>query len=129
MAYATITDVENRLVRDLDPTEKTICGTLLEDIALIIDAYNSNASAEAKKVVSCRAIVRMLGDQADTSIPVGASEGSMSALGYSQSWKIGNGASGELYLTKIEKKLLGTGDGRIGSYSPLQELVIEETWI
>lgn len=129
MAYATVTDVEARLVHELDTTERTICETLLEDIALIIDAYNAKAPAEAKKVVSCRAIARMLGDQAASSIPIGASEGSMSALGYSQSWKIGSGASGELYLTKVEKKLLGIGGGSIGSYSPLQEQVIEETWI
>ena len=51
---------------------------------------------------------------------MGATQGSMSALGYSQSWTIGAGSVGELYLGKLEKKLLGACN-RIGSYSPVQE--------
>ena len=51
---------------------------------------------------------------------MGATQGSMSALGYTQSWTMGsNGSTGELYLSKLEKKLLGIGD-RIGSRSPLE---------
>jgi hypothetical protein len=46
----------------------------------------------------------------------------MAGLGYSQSWTIGSGGgAGELYLSKLEKKLLGAGNA-IGSYSPVQEL-------
>ncbi len=55
---------------------------------------------------------------------MGATQGSQSALGYSQSWTISGGASGELYLSKLEKQLLGCGN-KIGSYSPVQELVPE----
>jgi hypothetical protein len=44
-------------------------------------------------------------------------------MGYSQSWTISSGGSvGELYIAKLEKKLLGTGD-KIGSYSPTEALV------
>ena len=51
--------------------------------------------------------------------------GSMSALGYSQSLTIGSGgASGELYLGKTDRQILGLGN-QIGSYSPVQELVRE----
>jgi hypothetical protein len=50
----------------------------------------------------------------------------MSALGYTQSWTIGaSGSAGELYLGKLEKKLLGYGNS-IGSYSPTEELVRTE---
>ena len=57
--------------------------------------------------------------------PLGATQGSQSALGYSQSWTIGSGgATGELFLGKLERKLLGAGD-KIGSYSPVQELAPE----
>jgi hypothetical protein len=105
--------------------EQAVCANLLDDAAAIIDAYNVNATADAKKVVSCRMVLRALGDGTDAGIPTGATQGSMSALGYSQSWTIGSGSAGELYIGKLEKKLLGVGD-HIGSYSPIEELVPEE---
>ncbi len=56
---------------------------------------------------------------------MGATQGSMSGLGYSQSWTISSGGStGELYLSKTDKSLLGTNKS-IGSYSPVQELAPE----
>lgn len=125
MAYATISDVQARMTRQMSEAEENVCSNLLEDAAVIIDAYNVNASESAKKVVSCRMVVRAIGDGTDAGIPAGATQGSMSALGYSQSWMISAGSAGELYLGKLEKKLLGTGD-HIGSYSPIQELVPEE---
>ena len=64
----------------------------------------------------------------DAGIPMGATQGSMSALGYSQSWTIGSGSAGELYLGKLEKKLLGCGNS-IGSYSPVEALVPTEVTI
>lgn len=125
MAYATISDVQSRMTRTMSEAEQSVCSNLLDDAAAIIDAYNENATEEAKKVVSCRMVVRAIGDGADAGIPMGATQGSMSALGYSQSWTIGAGSAGELYLGKLEKKLLGVGDS-IGSYSPVEALVPEE---
>lgn len=126
MAYATISDVQGRMTRTLTTEEEAICGNLLDDVAVLIDAYNEDADADAKKIVSCRVVIRALGDGVDSGIPVGASQGSMSALGYSQSWTIGTGGSvGELYLSKTEKTMLGAGN-KIGSYSPIQELVCTE---
>ena len=122
MAYATIADVQARMSRTLSAEEQTLCATMLDDAAVIIDVYNVNAAAEAKKVVSCRMVIRAMGDGEDSGIPMGATQGSQSALGYSQSWTIGSGGgAGEMYLGKLERKLLGCGD-RIGSYSPVQEL-------
>ena len=125
MAYATLSDVISRLNRDLTISEQNVCNALLDDAAVIIDAYNMDADEGVKKVVSCRMVVRALGDGASSGIPMGATQGSMSALGYSQSWTIGAGSAGELYLGKLEKKLLGTGEA-IGSYSPIEELVSRE---
>lgn len=125
MAYATISDVQSRMTRTMSDAEQSVCSNLLDDAAAIIDAYNENATEEAKKVVSCRMVVRAIGDGTDAGIPMGATQGSMSALGYSQSWTIGAGSAGELYLGKLEKKLLGVGDS-IGSYSPVEALVPEE---
>ncbi len=123
--YATLADLQARMVRDLSTDEQTVAASLLEDAAVIIDAYNAEASADAKNIVSCRMVIRALGD-GDSSVPLGATQGSMSALGYTQSWTLGTGSgAGELYLGKLEKKLLGVGD-RVGSYSPTQELVAEE---
>lgn len=124
MAYATVNDVQERMTRTLSADEQTVCTSLLDDAAIIIDAFNANASADAKKTVSCRMVVRALGDGSQ-GIPMGATQGSMSALGYSQSWTIGSGTAGELYIGKLEKKILGVGDS-IGSYSPTEDLVNEE---
>lgn len=122
MAYAKVSDVKNRMARSLSAKEETIATNLLDDVAILIDAFNANASADAKKVVSCNAVIRALGN-GDTDIPIGATQGSMSALGYSQSWTVGSGGSvSELYLSKTDKKYLGVGNA-IGSYSPVQELV------
>lgn len=121
-AYATITDVTSRMVRTLSTKESTVATTLLDDAAVLIDLYNADASAAAKLTVSCRMVIRALGDGA-SDIPIGASQGSMSALGYSQSWTMATNASvGQLYLDKTDKQLLGNGS-QIGSYSPVQNLV------
>ena len=121
MAYATVSDVQARMTRTLSTAEQTMCGTLLDDAAVLIDSYNVNASADAKKIVSCNMVIRKLGDGEDSGIPIGATQGSMSGLGYSQSWTLSNGSTGELYLAKVDKKLLGVGN-QIGSYSPVEEL-------
>ena len=124
MAYAAVTDVQARMSRTMDTAEQAICSTLLDDAAVIIDAFRSSAVADVKLVVSCRMVMRALGDGSDSGVPIGATQGSQSALGYSQSWTISAGGTGELYLSKLEKQLLGKGNN-IGSYSPVQELVPE----
>ncbi len=126
MTYAEVADVKSRMTRELSAAEETMCETLLEDAAVLIDASGTSASPEAKKMVSCRMVIRALGDGADTGIPIGASQGSASALGYSQSWTISSGGgAGELYLSKAERKLLGIGN-KIGSYSPVEEFAPEQ---
>lgn len=122
MAYATATDTENGF-RTFDSDDKAKCEALLEEAAVIIDAYNSDAPEDAKKVVSVRMVRRALGDGGDLSVPMGASQGTVSAMGYSQSWTLSNGSAGELYISKLEKKLLGYGNS-IGSYSPVEGLAV-----
>lgn len=121
MAYATVADVQARMTRTMTTDEQTVCATLLDDAGVLIDAYRVSASDEAKKIVSCRMVQRAFGTDVD--IPMGATQGSMSGLGYSQSWTIGTGGSvGELYLSKTDKQLLGGGN-QIGSHSPLEDMV------
>ena len=93
MAYATVEDVQARMSRTLTPEEEATCSTLLDDAAVIIDTFNSEAKADAKKVVSCRMVIRSLGDGETTGFPMGASQGSMSGLSYSQSWTLGSGGA------------------------------------
>ena len=123
MAYATVSDVQARMLRTLSTDEEVLCGTFLDDVAVMIDGTNTSATADVKKVVSCRVVIRALGDGTDIGVPMGATQGSMSGLGYSQSWTISSGGSvGVLYFDKTEKKMLGLSN-MIGSYSPSQELV------
>lgn len=119
MAYATYEDVQKRIGRVFTEDEKNICDTLLDRVALIIDAYNDQAKSEIKKSVSVEAVARAMNVTAD--VPMGASQGSMSAMGYSQSWTMqAGGAVGDVYLSKSDKKLLGVGN-RIGASNPFSD--------
>lgn len=123
MAYATVADVQARMTRTLTADEQSVCAALLDDAGILIDVYRASASDDAKRVVSCRMALRAFGT--DTDIPTGATQGSLSALGYSQSWTIGTGGSvGELYLSKTDKQLLGGGN-TIGTHSPLEDMTHE----
>lgn len=123
MAYATVEDVQARMTRQMSESEQAMCSTMLDDAAVIIDTFNVNASEDAKKVVSCRMVIRQMGDGEPSGLPIGATQGSMSGLGYSQSWTVGSGTTGEIYLSKLDKQLLGYGN-KIGSYSPVEELAV-----
>ena len=83
MAYATIEDVQSRMTRELSEQERTVCSALLDDVAVLIDSFNESAEEQTKKIVSCRAVIRAIGDGNQSGVPIGASQGSMSALGYS----------------------------------------------
>lgn len=122
MAYATVAAVQARMLRTLSPAEQSVCSALLDDAAVIIDAYAPEADPSAAEAVSVRMVMRALGDGGQSGIPMGATQGSMTGLGYSQSWTIGSGgASGEIYLSRVEKRMLGVGN-KLGAYSPVQEL-------
>ncbi len=116
MAYAKVEDVRKRYTQDFD---ETVCEALLEDAGIIIDSTNTLASEDTKRVVSVRMVMRALPNGQD--VPIGATQGTISALGYSQSWTVGSGSSGELYLNKQERKLLGLGN-KLGAHSPLEDL-------
>ena len=110
MTYATVEQVQARMTRTMSEDEQAVCEALLADAGVVIDSFAACADEDVKALVSCRMVIRALG--------------SMSALGYSQSWTLSGGATGELYLSKLEKSMLGLGTigNSIGSYSPVQEL-------
>lgn len=108
-AYATTQDVQDRMSETMTTAQQNICSKLLDDAGIMIDSFNVNATADAKKLVSIRMVQRSM--SIDSDIPMGATQGSMSAMGYSQSWTMGaNTSVGELYLNRTEKKLLGYGN-------------------
>lgn len=124
MTYATVEQVQARMTRTMSESEQAVCAELLADAGVVIDSFAACADEDVKALVSCRMVIRALGDGTSGVAPVGATQGSMSALGYSQSWTLSGGATGELYLSKLEKSMLGLGTigNSIGSYSPVQEL-------
>lgn len=119
MIYASVELVEAGF-RTLTDDERSVCEALLEEAGVIIDAYNADASADAKTVVSCRIIRRALG-AGSASIPIGATQGTMTAGPYTQSWTMSGGSTGELYLGRLDKTLLGVGN-KIGYTNPYQEV-------
>lgn len=127
MAYAVVSDVQSRMLRELSTEEQNVCENLLADAAVMIDVFAPEADADAKKIVSCRMVIRAIGDGGASGIPIGANQATQSALGYSQTWSYPTaGSSGEMYLSKLEKQMLRSGNS-IGAYSPVQELVPEQS--
>ena len=120
MAYATYEQVQAGY-RELTTEEISICNALLDEAVVVIDAYNEEASASAKQVVSCRIVRRAL-EAGGAAIPIGATQGTMTAGPYTQSWTVGNGSTGELYLSRVDKKILGVSNA-IGCSNPFAEVV------
>lgn len=118
IAYATVNQVEAGF-RELTDDEQEKCKALLEEAAVLIDAVAKRAPIDSKCVVSCRIVRRSLGDGGNASVPLGSTQGSISALGYSQSWTISNGSAGELYLGKTDRQLLGLSN-KIGASNPYE---------
>lgn len=122
--YAALEDIESGF-RTLTTEEENACTALLEEAAIIIDSMARNAPVDAKKVVSCRMIRRVIAGMSSQSVPMGAIQGTVTAGPYSQTWNYGSGASsGELYLSKTDKLMLGIGD-KLGSRSPLEQFVCD----
>ena len=120
MAYASYEDVQAGF-RQLTTDEISVCNALLDEAAVIIDSYNEGASADSKKVVSCRMVRRAIG-AGEASVPIGATQGTMTAGPYSQSWTMSGGSTGELYLGRVDKKLLGVSNA-IGCNNPFAEVM------
>jgi len=146
MIRTFVTDVQERMTREMSSAEQHVCEMLLNDAVRMIYAVAPRLAGpedvmypdtitddsiiddlELGKMIACRMVIRALGDggAAAGAAPIGATQGSMSGLGYTQSWTMANGGStGELYLSKTERQLLRRGNA-IGSYSPVQGLAQE----
>ena len=118
MAYATLEDIEARR-GVLDPDEREKAAALLDDAAVILDALViSNGSEEQEtllNLVSCNMVIRALSTTPDA---YGVSSLSTTAGVYSESLQYSN-PSGDMYLTKLEKRLLGITTSYIGYIRPI----------
>ena len=117
MAYATVEDVEGRW-HSLTSDEQERCALLLADAAVAIDMLTTVGESkleklEAAKIVSCNMVIRAMAASDSQSDAFGATSVTTTAGPYSQSVSFAN-PSGDLYFTKLDKKMLGIrGGGRM----------------
>lgn len=114
MAYATVNDLEARW-RPLSDAEKPRAEVLLDDAAALIDtacpsladriADGDESASRAALMVSCSIVKRAMISPVDQA-PM--SQYQQTAGPFSQSGTFAN-PSGDLYLTKADKRLLGCG--------------------
>ena len=109
MAFATVQDLIDRW-RELTEDEEAKASVLLDDAAVYLSALvtvdpENEQQASALKIVSCNIVRRMMNVTDDM---YGVSEATMTADIYSQRYSFSN-PSGNMYITKAEKRLLGIG--------------------
>lgn len=120
MAFADVSDLESRW-RELSTDEEARANVLLDDasamLSALVEVDSSDAGqAELLKIVCCDMVIRaMSATAADT---FGVSQTSMTAGPYSQSFSYSN-PSGDMYLTRLEKRLLGITTSYIGTIRPM----------
>lgn len=113
-AFATVNDLESRW-RTMDPSEKARAGVLLVDAAAIIMAAldQSGIAIDEKDEVQAANLVRVSCAMVQRAMAQGDGE-------QSHAWG-GNlvmNPSGDLYLSKADRKSLGIGRMRVGFVSP-----------
>lgn len=116
MAYATVSDLMQRW-RLLSDAEQARAEVMLDDAATILDATvdideDNEKQAALLKTVSCSMVKRAMVSMADGML--GVSQGTISADIYSQTFQFSN-PGGDMYLTQMERRLLGVTNSYIGS--------------
>lgn len=115
MAYATYSDIEARW-RTLSTDEQAQATTLLEDAAAMLDSLvdidpEDETQAYLLKVVSCSMVIRSMVASASDAFGIEQLQATMGPFG--QTARFTN-PTGDLFLTKAEKSLLGIGGAFIG---------------
>ena len=113
MAFATYEDVEGRW-RTLTADEQVRATTLLEDASTIlsgmVDVDEGDAQqAAALKLVSCNMVICSMVASASSAFGVDELQATMGPFGQTAHFANPNG---DMYLTKLDKKLLGIGGGK-----------------
>lgn len=119
MAYADVSDLEERW-RELTEDEQARAAVLLDDASAMLDAYvlvdeTDKKQVQLLKIVACSMVERAMSTGGDM---YGVTQQSMTAVGFTQQYTYAN-PTGDLYITKSEKRMLGisgTGNGRTLMY-------------
>lgn len=112
MAYATVEELEARW-RTLTTAEKARAGTLLDDAAVRLDVTCApsdpvtDQEAAARKIVSCEMVKRAMASPGGID-NVGVTQYSETTGPFTDQRTFAN-PTGDLYLTKADKALLGCG--------------------
>lgn len=122
MAFASIDDIEGRW-RTLTADEQTRAHALLEDASAMLSARVNMANVDGDRVqllksVCCQMVIRAMTSGAADAF--GIEEMSSTVGPFGQTAKFSN-PSGELYITKSERKALGIGGGNGRILSPWGE--------
>lgn len=118
-AYASVDELESRW-RTLSDAEKERASVLLDDAAVRIDIYAplgetpTEQAVAIRKIVSCNMVQRSMAAGEGP----GVTQGSETAGPFSASWTFAN-PTGDMYLSRSDRALLGGGRARAGSVSML----------
>ena len=120
MAFADVSDIESRW-RELSTDEEARATTLIDDASAMLSALaavdeTDEEQAELLKMVCCNMVIRAM--SASEYDAFGASQMSMTAGPYSQQWTYTN-PTGDMFITKMEKRLLGISTSYIGTIRPM----------
>lgn len=120
MAFADVSDIQARW-RTLTSAEQARAAVLAEDasamLASMVDFDVADlGQMELLKVVCCNMVIRAM--SASESEAFGADSMTVTAGPYTQTYSYSN-PSGDMYLTRAEKRMLGVSGGYIGSIRPM----------
>lgn len=120
MAFADVSDLEARW-HELDATEQARAEVLLDDasamLSELVDVREGDGDQAALlEMVCCNMVIRAMAQSASDAF--GLASSTMTAGPYTQSWSYSN-PSGDMYLTRLERQMLGISTGCIGSIRPM----------
>jgi hypothetical protein len=121
MAYADVSDLEARW-RTLTDDEQARAAVLLDDASAMLAALvtvddTDEQQAALLKIVTCNMVQRAMSVASDDGVDLyGVTQQSMTAVGFTRQLSYAN-PTGDLYITKAEKKMLRIG-GKIGVARP-----------
>ena len=120
MAFAEVSDIEARW-RELTAAEEAKASVLIDDASAILSSLvdvdaSDAAQASNLRTVCCNMVIRAM--SATNTDLFGVSSATMAAGPYSQTTSYIN-PSGDMYLTKMEKRILGVTTSYIGTIRPM----------
>ena len=122
MVFAEVSDIESRW-HTLSASDRQRAEVLIGDASEMLEAalvctidVSDESQMQRLNIVCCNMVIRAM--SASESDAYGASNMSMTAGPYTQSWTYAN-PSGDMYITKAEKRMLGITSGYIGTIRPM----------